>query len=694
MSKPEQALRLLLVEEQLERAEFLISHIRNGGIAVRPERADDGDQFEQLLDSSRIDLVMADAASTVLPLASVTDIIQRRGKDIPVIAILEHLDDTAVLKALFAGAADTVIRGEPKQIQHVIRQQFHALLNRRQIRSFEADLRESERRCNNLIESSRDPIAYIHDGMHIHANESYLQMFGYGNFDDLEGMPILDLIDESQQSNFKGILKDFAKTKQCPPSIRVILHPEKAPPSEVELELSPASYDGESCLQLVARPQLTDSKLSEQLKELKDRDPNTMLFNRKYFMSQLEAMVAKVSASGTGNQAILLVEANQFEMRTRNLDMTVADQVLVEFSARLSTLTMHSGICCLYRDQTLAVICNDSRYEQTLALCEKIHAAFDNLLLEVGENAITFSVSVAGVQITEQNASVPEILNRANHLLQSMDGLGGNRFEVFDPGAGERADVELDKAWKDRLEKALADGEFILNYQPIINLSQDELTDSYELLIRLQSADGESILPEHFLPIAQRHGLSDDIDRWVVSQAISLLAEKQSRNIDTQIFVKISPESLQDNTLIDLVAKSLMANAVEGWRLILELPESQMITRLKQAQSFKSAMSALGVRICLTQFGTSVDSVKMLNHFDADLIKIDRSFIEDLDKNPEHQAKIREFVLNARNLDKSTVAEFVSDANTVSLLFSAGVDWIQGNFLSPPLTQMNFDFST
>ena len=105
-------------------------------------------------------------------------------------------------------------------------------------------------------------------------------------------------------------------------------------------------------------------------------------------------------------------------------------------------------------------------------------------------------------------------------------------------------------------------------------------------------------------------------------------------------------------------------------------------------------MSALGVRICLTQFGTSVDSVKMLSHFDADLIKIDRSFIEDLDKNTEHQAKIREFVQNARNLDKSTVAEFVSDANTVSLLYSAGVDWIQGNFLSPPLTQMNFDFST
>ncbi|MEY3069658.1 MAG: hypothetical protein RLZZ456_1357, partial [Pseudomonadota bacterium] len=323
-----------------------------------------------------------------------------------------------------------------------------------------------------------------------------------------------------------------------------------------------------------------------------------------------------------------------------------------------------------------------------------IHNYFNNLLIEVGENTVTFSVSVAAIQITEQNANIPEILNCASRLLQSMDRLGGNRFEVFDSRTIGNSDPELDNAWKKRLEKALIDDEFILNFQPIINLSQEEMVDCYQLLIRLQSLDGEAIMPDYFLPIAQRHGLSSDIDRWVVNQAITLLAEKQSHNIDTQIFVKISIESLQNNALIDLISKSLIANAVEGWRLILELPESQIITRIEQAQSFKSAISALGVRVCLTQFGTSVDSFKMLSHFDADLIKINHSFVEDLDKNPEYQEKIREIVENARSLDKSTVAEFVSDANTVSLLYSAGVDWIQGNFLSPPLTQMNFDFST
>lgn len=690
MSKLEQALRLLVVEVPLEQAEFMISHIRNGGIAVHPERAEDETQLDDIVANSRTDIVLV-SANPILPLDQVVERIKREGKDIPVIAVLEHLSDAAVLDALGKGAADTVIRGEPAHIRHVLCRQFMALLNRRSVRHLEADLRESERRCDALIESSRDPIAYIHDGMHIRANESYLQMFGYASFDELEGMPILDLIDPGQQAAFKQIVKDFAKTSQCPPSIRVGIHPVDGQPVEVELEMMPASYDGELCLQLVARPQLADSQLSEQLRELKDRDPNTMLFNRKYFMGQLEAAVGRAGA-GTGNQAVLLVEPDQFEQRTRNLDLGLVDQMMVEFAARLSVLVAEDGVCFHLRDHTLAVLCADSRFEDTMALCQRIHAGFDTMLLEVGDSSIGLSVSVAGVQITEQNASVPEILNAANRLLQSMDGLGGNRFEVFDPTAGERADAELDKAWRERIRKALADGEFVLNYQPVINLAQESGIESYELLIRLPSQEGEQISPSQFLPIAQRHGLIDDIDRWVVGRAIALLAERQRQGIDTQIFVKISPDSVQDISLAHLISDALRAHEVEGRRLILQLPESQIITRLKDVQAFKTAIRPLGVRLSLSQFGTSVDSLKMLGHFDADMIKIDRTFVQDLDKNPQHLARIREFVQHARDLDKATIAEFVSNAATVGLLFSAGVDWVQGNFLSPPLAQMNFDF--
>ena len=462
---------------------------------------------------------------------------------------------------------------------------------------------------------------------------------------------------------------------------------------QVEFELSPASYDAEQCLQLVARPQLVDSRLTEQLRELKDRDANTLLYNRKYFMAQLETVVSAAS-SGHSNQAVLFIEPDQFEQRVRSLGLDLADNLLVEFANRLRDTVGNRGVCCHYREQSLAVVCAASSFEQTRELAESIHKAFDNILLDINNHSVSFSVSAAAVQITEQNASISEILSTASRLLQSMEGLGGNRFDVFDPNAGDRADAELNQAWKARIIHALAHNEFVLRYQPVINLMQEEDIQSYELAVRLNSPDGESVSPDHFMPIAQANNLIAEIDQWVVGQAIAILAERAQKGVNTQIFIKISPDSLHDGSLTDLISTALTANGVEGHRLILQLPESKIITRLKDIQAFKSAMRSLGVKLGLSQFGTSVDSLKMLSHIDAEIIKIDRSFMEELDKNTQNQAKVREFVQHARNTGKATMAEFVSDAGTVGFLFSAGVDWVQGNFLSPPLQQMNYDFSS
>ncbi|HWS41158.1 MAG TPA: EAL domain-containing protein, partial [Arenimonas sp.] len=596
MSSTEHALRLLIVEMQLEQAEFLISHIRNGGVIVRPERADDVEEIDLLIEKNQVDIVLINAADTQITITEVKDSIKKSGKDIPIIVVVEQINAEILAGLISKGVQDFILREQAKQIQHVIKHQFQALSNRRALRHFEATIRESERRCDALIDSSRDPIAYIHDGMHIRANESYLNMFGYESFDDLEGMPILDLVDSQNQGLFKQIIKDFAKSKQCPRNITVTIHPENGNATEVEIELTPASYDGEICMQLVARPHMVDEKLSDQLRELKDRDPNTLLYNRKYFMTALEATVSAAS-SGTNNQAVLFVNPDQFENRIRSLGLNLTDNLLVEFANRLQAAVGDLGICNHYRDHTLAILCSNTNHEQTLALTEIIHDAFNNILIEIENQSISFSVSIAAIQITEQNASVPEILSTGSRILQSIDGLGGNRFELYDPSAGERADAELDKAWKERLTKAIANDEFSLRFQPIINLAQLEDIQSYELVIRLQSPDGESVSPDHFMPIAQSHNLIAEIDQWVVNQAICILAERNLKGINTQIFVKISPDSLQDRTLVELIKTALIANNVEGRRLVLQLPESKIITRIKDIQSFHAAMQPLGVRL-------------------------------------------------------------------------------------------------
>jgi PAS domain-containing protein len=116
------------------------------------------------------------------------------GKDIPVIASTGKLEEDRVIEAIVAGARDVVVRGRPEHLRKVVRNEFDVLEDRRSLRRIEAALNESERRCDSLIASSRDPIAYVVDGMHIRANEAYLEMFGYEEFDEIEGLPLLDMV--------------------------------------------------------------------------------------------------------------------------------------------------------------------------------------------------------------------------------------------------------------------------------------------------------------------------------------------------------------------------------------------------------------------------------------------------------------------------------------------------------------------
>ena len=205
MAKQDAVIRLLLVEDQLEDAEHLISMLRNGGMAIRPQRPESEENLQTLLGSQSVDMVLVAFDSKYIRFEQVVAAVTATGKDIPVLASVKVLDENSVMAAITAGARDVALRTKPEHVQFVVRNEFNALLSRRGLRHLEAALRETERRCDTLISSSRDPIAYIHEGMHIRANEAYLEMFGFEEFEEIEGLSVLDLIDSGHADAFKQV---------------------------------------------------------------------------------------------------------------------------------------------------------------------------------------------------------------------------------------------------------------------------------------------------------------------------------------------------------------------------------------------------------------------------------------------------------------------------------------------------------
>jgi diguanylate cyclase (GGDEF)-like protein/PAS domain S-box-containing protein len=635
-------------------------------------------------------MVLASGACKYLPFAEVAKRVEATGKDIPVLASADVLDEKTILADIAAGARDVALRSKPEHVQFVIRNEFQALLARRGLRHLEAALRETERRCDALISSSRDPIAYVHEGMHIRANQAYLEMFGFEDFEEIEGLSVLDLISQEDADNFKQLLKKIEKGEAAPKQVPIKAQRSDGSGFDASMEFTSATYEGEPCLQIVFRQQTVDAQMVKELDTLRQRDPVTELFNRQYFMTELETAVAG-AADGKGAQALLLLEADNYENRLGEIGLAQADHLLKALAQRISDNLEGDVAAARFTDHSFALLLRGHDHKQTQALAEKLRAAFDGKIVELTDKSVALSVSIGGVQIGEKIASVPQILAKASQCLQSAEGVGGNRIEIFDPASRDRAEEERIAAWVQRIKDALREDQFVLNFQPMISLTGDP-TENYEVLLRMSSPSGEIVAPEQFMPIAEEHGLLTELDRWVIGRTISLLAERRKAGKETTLYVKVSPSSLAEGDLHNFIGSQLKAHSVPGQHLVLQLPESKIYTYLRPLQAFQKIVATFGCRLALEQFGTSLNSFQMLTHFDPQVLKIDRSFILDLAKNAENQAKVKEFVAAARQLDKTTIAEFVSDASSMTVLFSIGVDLVQGNFLAPPMAAMNYEF--
>jgi len=683
------ALRLMIVDDQVEAAEAIVSALRNAGIAVRPLRPESIEELGEQLSSQAVDLVLAAHDARSVPLPQVLECIEVGGKDLPVIAVVDQVDDAALTRALAAGVRGIALRHQPQQLLGVVRNEWSDLEARRRLRRLEAHVRETERRCDALIESSRDPIAYIHEGMHIRANAAYMEMFGFESFDDLEGMSLLDMVAPKHVDDFRTLLKGMSKGEPPPPRHELEARDGEGNPFPAVMEFTPASYEGEPCLQVIFRRQEIDPHLAREVEELRQRDQATGLLNRPTFLHALETAVSD-AAQNQGRYGLLLVEADHYQRLLQEIGMDSADALLRGLAGRLQQALGDGAIAARFGEHTLAALVRGD-HVATCALAERIRDAYASSVVGIGERSTAITVSIGGVQIGEKIASVSQVLSRASEYMQASVSLGGNRAGIFDPGAVDRAEEERIQTWVAHLRDALDHDRFQLHYQPVISL-QGDTRAFYEAYIRLDLGAGETVPPLSFQQIAEEHGLLWEIDRWVVGRAIGVIAEQQQAGKDVTLLVKITQASLADDTLGKFVGERVAETGIPGERLILQLPEAKVFTHLRAAQEFAAVITASGCKVGLEQFGVGLDSFQLLSHFDPAYLKLDRSFTEDLPKSPDNQQRLAEIAEKARSLGICSIAEFVQDAASMAILFSAGIDYVEGNFLAPATPDLNYEF--
>jgi diguanylate cyclase (GGDEF)-like protein/PAS domain S-box-containing protein len=422
-------------------------------------------------------------------------------------------------------------------------------------------------------------------------------------------------------------------------------------------------------------------ELAGRLEYVVDHDFLTGLFNRRHFEQELAKETARAARYGAPG-AVLLIDLDNFKDVNDTFGHRAGDDVLKGVAGLLRERLRHTDIVARVGGDEFAALLTQTDADQAQIVADEVVKALGRETAMLADQSIRITASV-GVAMFDGLTDI-EVLAYADVAMYEAKETGRNRFELYRPlkDGRERGSERLAEA--ERIRRALEEDRLVLYCQPILDLGTNEICQ-YELLLRLPGEErGELLQPSAFLYRAERSGLIQAVDAWVVRKAILLIAAHARAGIRLVLNVNLSGKSIGDRKLAALTEDALAEAGIEPDRLILELTETAAISNIEEAKAFAIRLHGRGCRFALDDFGAGFGSFYYLKSLPFDFLKIDGDFVRGLTTNPMNQLVISAIVSIARGMGKKTVAEFVADEQTARLLLKLGVDFAQGYHIGMP----------
>lgn len=695
MTKSTDTLFLLVLEDSQNDAEKLVSLLRNAGLATRAKLIANEEELEEALSGGNWDLFVARESVADFDLGQACTLIKKKDLYVPLIVISEEYDEEKVTDLMKAGAHDVVSNNQDKHLVEVVKREIKHVRDLKRLRHIEVEIRDVEHRCELLLDSSKDAIAYVNEGMHIYANASYLEFLGYDDIDEMICIPIMDTLDSASQETFKNISKDFTDTGPAKPvdNVSMTTIREDGTNIPVLVSFSHASYDGESCVQIILRPEQDSAELEEKLKEMSQIDLLTGLYNRSFFMDALHTCKEN-AVKNEKKSSVLYLAIDRFHQVKANLGIGDADFVLRDLAQLLQSELSAGGTLARLSDDVFGIILEEVDGEAAKEKSATIRKKVEEHLFDVEGKTVQVTMSI-GITLVNTNApNIKDILGRAQTAsedVRKQDGCeNGNGVLLFEPKI-ENLLGNNDSA-TEYIEHALEDDQFKLLFQPIQSL-RGGTHEHYEAFVRMIDDKGQEVSPYDFLPPSGPSEVASKIDKWVILQTIKQLSEHRSQGHETRLFINLTAETLQDPNFISWLNVALKAARLPGDSLIFQVAENSAITYLKQAKEFEKGLKTLHCNFSVNQFGRAINPYNLLKHLNPEYVKLEGSFTQEMQKSDEGKEAMKEMISSLQGMNKLTVVPLVESASLLATLWQAGVNYIQGYYLQPPSEGMNYDFS-
>ena len=679
-------LRLLVLDDSPNEAEGYATIFRNARYATRLHRITSAQDAEVVL-AQTWDLIIAAPDSENYEPVDLLMLIKAKQLDIPYIQLLDEesiKDSHIVVDYLNKGAQDVLsIDVEPATLVLVAKRELSNLQNRRKLARIEKALTESERRCHILLDSSKDAIAYIHDGMHIYLNQSYANMFGYQDKLDMEALPVIDLISADNPSDLKELFKHRIETTL---SCYGVKDGTKFP---VIVTTYPASYDGEDCMQVIITDEssVESAALKEKIKEISKLDTLTQLYNRAYLSDMLVDVMENVKKENTV-VSLAYVRIDNFDTLSAQIGITGTDSLLIGI-ANVVKVHFTSGEVLARLSDDAFIVLSHTTNEQLVESLKVLQTKVTHEMFDVNDFSIQTTIS-AGVSLFEKELSNPqEVIDRAYRSLEAIKETN-NAIKVYDPAealakAASQGDLLA------TLQQTLQQESLKLLYQPIVSL-HGKAFEFYE--VRLKMYDNNKELPlVKLLEVASENGLAEQIDRWVIVNSLKEVTKMRAAGHKPRVFVQVGSDTLKNEALLEWLKKLFAATKLPPECLIIQFTESDAATYLKQVQTLINGLNEINCQTVISDFGKDVNSLLTLNHLPTEFIKISPMLVQALRKQ-EGVDELTDLLTKLNAEKRKTIVPFVESASILSVLWQAGAGYIQGYYLQKPAVTMSYDFST
>jgi diguanylate cyclase (GGDEF)-like protein/PAS domain S-box-containing protein len=430
---------------------------------------------------------------------------------------------------------------------------------------------------------------------------------------------------------------------------------------------------------------ITDRRrVAQHLSHLADHDPNTGLYNRRRFESELDHVVSACQGE-SAQAALMLVDLDDFKHINDTLGHAAGDELLVRVAHALRGQLRKSDVLARLGGDEFAVILPDVDLQDARDIAESLLAVIlRDCVVPGSSGAIRVSCTIGIAMIDPlRSRSAEQLLIDADLAMYAGKGAGRNQVVVRDPDDDAAVQLNETVTWVERIRAALRHDRFVLYEQPIVKLESGEVT-RHEILLRMLGEDGEHIAPMAFLPIAERFGLVAAIDLWVIRNTIALIAREAARGRRLELEVNISGASVTDPELPATIEREIAEAGIDPASLIFEITETAAIVNIEQARSFAERLAELGCGFALDDFGAGFGSFFYLKHLPFTTLKIDGEFVRGLVDSERDQIIVKAIARVALDLGTETVAEFVADQATQELLHSYGVHYAQGYGVGRP----------